>query len=354
MTAPTNTLAMTRTKQEVNGKEASGASPFTPLTAEVEPIPRGSLGTPAGQAPRPVGSPAALAPSSAAGPTPRTRPAHGDRNRYLRGPNENNEPGKGCRCRPCKNANNAAQNRRRMDIDSGRQKPLTDAEPARQHALYLVQAGLSYPRIAQLAGIPRDYLNHLLYGKRGTRTSKMHPNRAAAILAVRPTELPEAGWVPASGTRRRLRALAAVGWPGRIIAEHIGITDRQVSVITAGRAGRVTVQTAKKTRAVYDRLWNVDPAQAGVAKASVTQTQRRAEKNGWAMPQAWDDDIIDDPAAQPDPVAKTRRSLALAENSEELLRQGFTIAQTAERLGVSRANLDYARFRAASREQVSA
>jgi Holliday junction resolvasome RuvABC endonuclease subunit len=66
MTASSSTLTH---KQGVGGPEVSGARPTTPLNAEVEPIPRGSLGTPAGPRPRPAGRSAAPAPSGAAEPT---------------------------------------------------------------------------------------------------------------------------------------------------------------------------------------------------------------------------------------------------------------------------------------------
>lgn len=79
MIAPTNTLDAERTgrwapasraKQEVEGPEASGARPSTPLNAEVEPCPRGSLGNPA-DAPSSAGSPTTPCPG-VVGPTTHT------------------------------------------------------------------------------------------------------------------------------------------------------------------------------------------------------------------------------------------------------------------------------------------
>jgi hypothetical protein len=61
---------------------------------------------------------------------------------------------------------------------------------------------------------------------------------------------------------------------------------------------------------------------------------------------AWDDDASDDPEAVPQGIADDAvsrdRVTAMVEDSEELLGQGYTLAQAAERLGVSANTLERA------------
>jgi hypothetical protein len=86
--------------------------------------------------------------------------------------------------------------------------------------------------------------------------------------------------------------------------------------------------------------------------AGTAVTCRYAEAHGWPPPLAWDDDIIDDPAASPAPGwqrhdGRLRRSADIAEDAAELQRQGHTREQIAARLGVTRAALEKAVIRSA-------
>lgn len=278
--------------------------------------------------------------------------AHGERKRYLHGPDINDQPGAGCRCTRCRAANAAAANRRRMAINAGRHQFMVDAEPVRQHVLAIQHAGLSYQRIAQLAGVSREIVGRLLYGSPSTGvppTRRLPGRTAKALLAVRITQLPPHGWVPAIGTQRRLRALAAIGWSAAQLADQFGAGTTKHPLTQLMRAGadrRVTVATALRVREIYDELWNVDPVTAGAIPGLARLVRDRSASKGWAPPMAWDDDTIDDPAAEPDRGDETARSLALFEDSEELLAEGFTLAQAAERLGISKNTLQTARDRA--------
>lgn len=95
--------------------------------------------------------------------------------------------------------------------------------------------------------------------------------------------------VDATGTRRRVQALAALGWPIGELTKRLGLTDRGLSFMYAGTT--VTPATAQAVAVLYDELcWTEGPSE--IAK-------NRAQRKGWATPLAWDDDEIDDPAAQP-------------------------------------------------------
>jgi hypothetical protein len=208
-----------------------------------------------------------------------------------------------CRCYVCAAACSRYNENRIKGITAGTWQPWTDAEPVRAHLLTLKSCGMGLRAIAAVAGVDRKRLQGILNGlpHRGTGPQKkVRPALAAAILAVEPTldNLAAACVIGATGTTRRLRALAAAGWPLQRIAEAMGWTPNNISVLVS--ASTVTVRTARLVRTVYNRLWNVDPATHGASLPGISHAKARAEQERWAPPAAWDDDTIDDPAAFPD------------------------------------------------------
>lgn len=93
----------------------------------------------------------------------------------------------------------------------------------------------------------------------------------------------------ALGTRRRLRALVALGWPPAVLAERLGVPPTEVSRL-CHRARRVYSPTADRVSSLYGALCMLPgPSEA---------TRLRARRAGWVPPLAWDGDL-DDPAASP-------------------------------------------------------
>ncbi|WP_100813057.1 helix-turn-helix domain-containing protein [Microbacterium lacus] len=104
--------------------------------------------------------------------------------------------------------------------------------------------------------------------------------------------------VDAIGTQRRLRALGAIGWSGRLIAERYGFSQSLISHMYTVR--RVQTATAHRIAAIYDDLWATPPvARSPHEQSAITKAKRWALENGWPPPLAWDDDTIDDPNAVP-------------------------------------------------------
>lgn len=204
-----------------------------------------------------------------------------------------------CRCDRCRAANTRAVNRYRAAVESGRHRPMVDAEPIRQHVMRLRAGGLGIERIAELAGVRTKVVGRLVYGTPSqglAPTSKMMPGNADKLLAVHPGRMPDGGWAPGEGTRRRLQALAAVGWP----MKHVELLARlpksySFRIIKAQPGFRVTVATARAVTSVYSDLWDVNPHTAGIRPDVVTRVRNRAAAKGWLPPQAWDDDCIDLP-----------------------------------------------------------
>lgn len=241
---------------------------------------------------------------------------HGDRNRYVEGPDENDREGEGCRCTPCKQAQNTFMRKcRRLQAERGWSgEPATvDAEPIRQHVRNLMGGGASRASIATSAGVSRLAVDSLLYFYGGRPpTQRMVPATANRLLSVRL----EAARTPvvaidATGTRRRLQALAAIGWSASEQARRMGIPINNMSRLY--KAALVTVATADLVHALYDEL-SMTPA----PQSWVTDRVRRwAAAQGWLPPLAWDDDFID----LADDVLKIRlRELAEAMTDQEVNR----------------------------------
>jgi hypothetical protein len=203
-----------------------------------------------------------------------------------------------CRCRDCTEASVAYDTRRVRQIAYGRWRPLVDAGPIRAHLRTLMASGIGWQRIADLAGVPAATVSCILYGKAGGRppTRRIHHGTAEALLAVQPdiNHLADGTAIDATGTRRRTQALAAIGWSITQQAARLGRSQGNHQFVLTNR--QVTVATARIVRELYDQLSLTLPTPS----CHVTKTRNWAARQGWAPPLAWDDDTIDDPAAQPD------------------------------------------------------
>lgn len=209
----------------------------------------------------------------------------------------------GCRCNTCGWAVAQYNDARNHAIRRGTWQPWTDAEPVRQHIAQLRACGMGLRAIAAAAGIDRKRLQALTVGRpeRGTGPQQqVRPALAAAVLKVEPTldTMAAATPVDATGTRRRLQALVAGGWPQQHLAAELGMTPSNFGRTISSE--QVIVRTARAAREVYDRLWNADPLEHGASQGGITRARQRAAANGWAPVGAWDDDTIDSPDAFPD------------------------------------------------------
>lgn len=219
----------------------------------------------------------------------RTLPEHGTIARYKH---------HRCRCNPCAEANRAYQRNYRRQKAYGRWQPLTDAEPARQHLRTLMAAGISYYRVAEM--IDTDYANltGILYPK-GDRQprKKIRTETATLILAISPTTEVAHQRVDGTGTRRRLQALSAMGWPQTYLARLLGRSGGTLYQLLT--ADHVYATTAEAVTRLYSKLHTAAPETHGVPAISATRTRASSRRKGWYGPLAWDGNI-DDPAAEPD------------------------------------------------------
>jgi hypothetical protein len=228
---------------------------------------------------------------------------HGTRARYVRGPDEHDQPGKGCRCGDCCAANTAEANRKYRLQAYGQWQPYVDAAPVRAHAENLMRQGLKPKRIALLADVAPLVVSELVHGnpaKNRPPSRRVRTATADAILAVRMTldDLPDAARVDATGTRRRIQALVAMGWSLSRLAGRSGMHRTNFSLLI--HATGVRADTARKVRELYDDLWKQAPPVASARdRISVEKSRAWAARQGWVSPLAWDDTEIDDPSARP-------------------------------------------------------
>ncbi|MGA5035142.1 hypothetical protein ACPB8P_31930 [Streptomyces cellulosae] len=226
----------------------------------------------------------------------------------------------------------------------GRWQPFTDAEPVRQHIRMLMSYGIGWQRICRLSGVANGCISRILYGAphegRGP-TKRVRTTTADKILAIKPSfdHLASGARVDGTGTRRRLQALVANGWPQLRLGRELGIKHYRL-IWEQVRRDVVTADTARRIRDLYEQLWNVDPTTRGVSPRYAAEAKRRATANGWPPPAAWDDDYIDSPAATPDLGERIDRYTAIAEDARWLMSEhGYTAAQAAHRLGITKDHL---------------
>jgi hypothetical protein len=121
------------------------------------------------------------------------------------------------------------------------------------------------------------------------------------------------GRLDPTGTRRRLQALAALGYTWSLLDQRLG--HRMAEKFASDRLQYVFPATAEKVAALYNELRDAPPPQSNAKeRGAVTKATRRAERNGWPTPDAWLD--IDDPDEQPDPGYRERTKAQHAQRDD--------------------------------------
>jgi transcriptional regulator with XRE-family HTH domain len=202
--------------------------------------------------------------------------------------------------------------------------PLIDAEPTRQRIKYLrEETGLSVESIARLSGVSPKSLASLIWGIEGRPpTSKVRQDNADRIFGVRPRLdlLKPTCAVDSTGTRRRLQALQVLGWSPGVLSSQLSMSHTYVNRICRGELTQVRIYTANSVKALYERMWDKQPPESTRYEQMVaTRMRRKASRNGWAAPMAWDDDEIDRPSAEPEGVIVKQNAIRKLPEWSELL-----------------------------------
>jgi lambda repressor-like predicted transcriptional regulator len=206
---------------------------------------------------------------------------------------------------------------------------LVDAQPLKDHVAMLMAAGMSFRAISLTAG----YTSRNALADSMTR-SRVRPATLARILEVNPQrDNRRDGYIDATGSRRRLQALAVNGWSTRNLAKQLGHNHpTTVQDIAAGKTPTIRLRTMDAIRDLYNELWD----QSGPSP----RTAAIAKGKGWLPALAWDDDLIDRPDHEAEDVRRPLRTTSSGitlEDIEEAREQGYESAeQIGWRLGVSR------------------
>lgn len=166
------------------------------------------------------------------------------------------------------------------------------------------------------------FSRHVAYYRRGVKVG-MGPNVARAVVNM---GTPTAGQVGAEPSRRRLRALAAIGHGLRSLAAETGIGFSTLAMVRS-RNERVAASIANVIAEAYERL-NMTPGDDD-------QAVREARLKGWPSPLAYDD--IDDLTEQPE---HTYTPPTRAEIVADLDERGAGINEVCRVLDISRDTLE--------------
>lgn len=164
-------------------------------------------------------------------------------------------------------------------------------------------SGMSLTQIADQLETAKSTPQKLLSGQ----TVTMRRETYDKLLRLQP-ELPERTGDTRRGgakmdpraTVRRLQALVAMGWTSKGMSPYIGMDQRNLSNLVLGKCKFVYAVTQREIHAAYDKLQHMDPAGNGETVIGIARAKSRARSHSWAPPWAWDEDTIDDPAAQPE------------------------------------------------------
>lgn len=211
---------------------------------------------------------------------PQARHRHGTRAAYVKDR---------CRCPECTAANTVASRTATRERIYGRWQPYVDAGPVREHIAALRGAGIGVERIAQLAGLSVGHIRQLAERGRDGRpaTQRVRQSTATRVLGIGDASPAPHSRIDATGTRRRLQALVAIGWPAELLADLLG---RRPSSLQRSMVGAsVTARTARDAASLYQRLWNISPPQTTDARRAAADAARvHSATQGWLPPLAWD------------------------------------------------------------------
>lgn len=173
-----------------------------------------------------------------------------------------------------------------------------DVRPVRAHLSNLQDAGLTWRRIAERAGVSKTVVHALLNAPRpGARTPLIRRDIATRLFAVRIDDAPHlVDRNDMVGLRRRARALYALGHPPADLAHRFRLTGDELDNLLDSRGRRVSAGTAERIRSTYADLSMTPPdTSTPDLLAAVTEQRAAAIRRRWLVPLNLDENHIDDP-----------------------------------------------------------
>lgn len=153
------------------------------------------------------------------------------------------------------------------------------------------------PRVTHQHGTHNAYLsdNCRCPDCQAAHTQRTRQRRRQALHAQYGVCPPPVTWVSLVGTRRRLEALATLGWSSRDLAPLLGVAANMIEAWRSGRRyQRIRSDNAARLTELYGRVSD-QPSPGRYA----LRTKNWATRMGFTPPIGWDDDTIDNPGTKP-------------------------------------------------------
>lgn len=147
--------------------------------------------------------------------------------------------------------------------------------------------------IAARSGVSPSPVRNLAAG-RSTTILRTTRDAILGIPKPKPGARPACnGFVDATGSRRRLQALCAVGFGLPYLSRRLGISIQGLGVVRRGVRANIRITAHQKIARLYDELWDQDPRDHGTPPETIAALHLHATRRGWPRPAALDDDLID-------------------------------------------------------------
>ena len=183
----------------------------------------------------------------------------------------------GCKCPDCRHYANRVGKEVRLRQLAG-VGGFVPRQPVIDHLQRLLTSGMTLQDIADDAGLTSaSSLGQMLKYD----SDRIQAMKARAILSVRPRPRPTSrARVTTTGSTRRLRALARIGWRITDIADATGISYVTLTYLRRGEAKTVTASVHQRIRDFYEAN-EVNPGPS-------RRTAEHAAAQKWLPPLAWD------------------------------------------------------------------
>lgn len=158
--------------------------------------------------------------------------------------------------------------------------------------------GMSCVQMARQVGMRERTLRDIMQPE----AAGLKRSNLVLVQQIRFEEPDPTAFISPVGTRRRLGALWADGFPVAWLADQIDVGNREyVQALIRGSKGRswVTWHTHKAVAGLYEKLEGREPAEVGIGQRKSRFAARFAAKKGMAPRKCWDEDTIDDPMSLP-------------------------------------------------------
>lgn len=232
----------------------------------------------------------------------------------------------GCGCEPCTTKNRLNGQAERKRAAYGRSTPPVDATATRERVHELAKT-MSLRGIARAVGMSQCTIQRINDGT----TNRVEQKTVERIFAITSPHLLPATLIDATGTKRRLHALASIGWSHRLVAVEAGLDPFYAHKILSKPMCRTS--TVAAIAEAYERLSQTKPPTETTAQRSqVAKTRAYAKRNGWPAPDAWWDVDMDDPKAEPDLLVEPDEPGWMVAELDHMYRLGESPIQAAQTL----------------------